>query len=239
MPRSVKCPKCQKVLTFKSQPTSTKRVRCPKCQAVFALKPPKAKPAKARPKARPAPEEPLDGLDEFDGDFESELPPMEPESTLAPARGHSKGGNKGGKKSKKKGGKKRKLESGERSLTWVVVMLLIVVTGLGWACAAAVYAHNEQGWRQASEDDEGPLDRPYTRGGRAIAFWGAALSAFVDFLANAVKQIPNAPAVIGYTFSKKFWIVIVVLIGYAVVGLLAWGARTLEKRLEVDERRMI
>jgi len=224
MPSSISCPKCKSVLKLKA-PAKAKRVRCPKCEQVFAIKP---------PKARQESDASFVAGDDFDDDFGSAPQPR-------PARSRPKQGpTKRRKKSKKRRGAagKGQSEDGEqgRSLVWMVTMLLIVVTGFGWAFAAAGYAHTEEGWRAGIDED--PVLVPVTRRGRgAAALWIALVSAG-DFTMNALKQIPNAPAVLGHLFRKQLWLVIVIGLVYGAVVLLGWGGRRLEKQWADDQRRM-
>ncbi len=97
----------------------------------------------------------------------------------------------------------------EQSVMWVVAMVMLVIAAFGWAFMAAGYAHAAEGWR--SEGVAGGDAPPQiARAGRR---------AWVDFVFNAVKQIPNFFAVCGYSFSNQIWLPIL----FAVLEVLAVG----------------
>jgi hypothetical protein len=118
-----------------------------------------------------------------------------------------------------------------KSLTWVVVMLMVAIAGLGWAFAAAQYAHSEEGWRT-----EGAVEAATRNAeeGRPTDLRGRRARA--DFFRNAFVQIPNAPAVVSFTFKNRLWLAI--LIGVLEAGALAfgWWARGLESKFENEDR---
>ena len=123
----------------------------------------------------------------------------------------------------------------------MIVMLLMVVTAFSWAFAAASYAHGEEGWRTSGSTGEEPeFDdvRMGRRGAAAVAMQRVAVSSAADFGWNALKQIPNAPAVISHTFRKRLWLVVVISLAYGAVLLLGWGTAKLQEHMEDEQRRM-
>lgn len=127
---------------------------------------------------------------------------------------------------------------GEWPLKWVVVALMALIAAICWAFAAAGYAHNELGWRTGgvqggSDRGESPRDNSRytdpieTASGRALA----------DFLNNALEQIPNAGAVLGYAVRNSLWLVIVFMVLEALPLVFYWKARALEKDLADDARK--
>lgn len=115
----------------------------------------------------------------------------------------------------------------EKSVTWVIVMLFLLIAVLGWAFAAAGYAHSEEGWRtggvQGTDDTQG-----FRRGSRR---------ALGDFIGNSFRQIPNMSAVISFTFEHRLWLVITVgvLEGLLLIG--GYKMKSLEKELSGPRQR--
>lgn len=93
-------------------------------------------------------------------------------------------------------------DEGGKSIGWVVAMLMLAIAGFGWAFAAADYFQNS--------GDGGA--------GRA------------NFFVNAFTQIPNMPAVLGFTFRNRIWLPIVVVI----LEIAALGFGVVMKRVEAD-----
>lgn len=237
MAKSVSCPKCKQKLKLRTPTSAAKRLRCPKCKELFTVK---------RPKTQQQSDSLVDTLEEFDGDFGSAVhtTELQPARIQAKATSKTKGNTKVGAKVKKKGGvtPKRRLVSGKRELPlkWMIVILLIVVTGFGWAFSAASYAHSEEGWRNGGGDG---VDNPGgARGGRRGAMVHVAratLSSAADFSWNALRQIPNAPAVVSHTFRKRLWLVGVIALAYGTVLLLGRAAGKIQEQMADERRRMI
>lgn len=115
----------------------------------------------------------------------------------------------------------------ERSVWWVVGMVMLTIAGFGWAFMAAGYAHGEQGWREGGVAASQLLP----------SIHHARQRAWSDFLRNACIQIPNCPAVFSYSFQHQIWlpILIVVLEVLAVAG--GFGMKHLETALAEPRRR--
>jgi hypothetical protein len=94
-----------------------------------------------------------------------------------------------------------------RSITWVIIMLMLVVAWLGWTSLAASYAHSEEEWQALERPDE--TDDPPRFGRRgAIRSGGAMLvTAFVGWVANGFSQLPNLVSVIKFGFTERLWLV--------------------------------
>ncbi|MCA9076806.1 MAG: hypothetical protein KDA93_17400 [Planctomycetaceae bacterium] len=120
----------------------------------------------------------------------------------------------------------------------IAVALFILVGVFGWAFLAAQYAHAEEGWRtngtQELEDDMvSPANQ--RRGTRGVQ--RSAVSAFLDFLGNSCRQLPNAPAVIGFNLRNRLWLVgLIGLAELGVVGIAFW-MRSLEKQWAKPKKR--
>jgi hypothetical protein len=70
----------------------------------------------------------------------------------------------------------------EKSVTWVVVMVMLFIAAFGWAFMAAGYAHSEEGWRGGGvEAARGPMGP--RRAGRAGPHYGI-------FLATPFNKFP-------------------------------------------------
>lgn len=93
---------------------------------------------------------------------------------------------------------------------------MIGIAMFGWACLAAAYAHEKEGWRSneaerfaeenASDDlNETRLSRRGRMGGAMIK---TAIVSLKDFIWNALRQIPNAFAVITFNLQHRLWIII-------------------------------
>ncbi|WP_165250863.1 hypothetical protein [Paludisphaera soli] len=93
-------------------------------------------------------------------------------------------------------------ESG-KSVGWVAAMLALLVAYFGWAFLAADYFQH---------DPTGDAEK-------------------ANFWINSVAQLPNLPAVLGYGFRERFWIVGLVAGLEAVVFVLWLILRKLEKEL--------
>lgn len=133
-------------------------------------------------------------------------------------------GTQSGKKKKKK----RKDHDEGLSTKQVVTLLMIGIGLFGWACAAAAYAHANEGWRaneaeRFAAENGGDLEsdsRLTRRSAAKSAMVKTALHALLDFIGNAFRQIPNCFAVIGFTFSERLWLIILfAILEGAAVGL--------------------
>ena len=105
-------------------------------------------------------------------------------------------------------------QESELSIGGVVVMLMLVIAAFGWAFAAAGYAHEFENWGS-----------------------GVGRRAFGSFIRNAFSQIPNFFAVVSFTFSKRFWLVIVILVLEGLALLAGLGMKKLERDWDKPPRR--
>ena len=119
----------------------------------------------------------------------------------------------------------------EKSIAWVVGMLMVVVALFGWAFMAAAYAHETQGWRRGGVTEGPPLT------GRRTAVSRAAGRAFADFVSNAVVQIPSCFSVLTFNLQHRIWLPVAIL---AVEGGALFGGyklKALEQELSTPHRR--
>ncbi|QDT27326.1 hypothetical protein Enr10x_26430 [Gimesia panareensis] len=109
----------------------------------------------------------------------------------------------------RRGGKQEE----ETSTAKVIVMLMLAIACFGWAFLAAAYAHEKEGWRQAStnlvEDQDGvQYDQRFEDGGSIVR---QSRSSLWDFIGNAFRQIPNVFGVLAFSFQNRLWLVILIL----------------------------
>ncbi|QDU49829.1 hypothetical protein [Gimesia panareensis] len=109
----------------------------------------------------------------------------------------------------RRGGKQEE----ETSTAKVIVMLMLAIAGFGWAFMAAAYAHEKEGWRQAStnlvEGEDGvQYDQRFEDGGSLVR---QSRSSLWDFIGNAFRQIPNVFGVLAFSFQNRLWLVILIL----------------------------
>lgn len=126
----------------------------------------------------------------------------------------------------KRNKKKAKSNDDEPSTHKLIALVMLGIALFGWACAAAAYAHAKEGWRsneveRFAAENGGDLEsdsRTTRRRAALSAMIKTAFVAFMGFVGNAFRQIPNFFSVIAFTFSERLWLVILfaVLEGGAV-----------------------
>lgn len=110
------------------------------------------------------------------------------------------------------------------STTTVIGMLMLAIAAFGWAFAAAAYAHETEGWRQGStsltepDQDGVQYDERFEQGG---GLRRQSRASWMDFIWNAVRQVPNVISVISFNFQHRLWLVI--LFAVLEVGALGLG----------------
>lgn len=122
-------------------------------------------------------------------------------------------------------GERMMSENGHKSIGWVVVALAITVALFGWGFMAGVYANDVEGYRVQG------IREGYRRPRVSII---AGLAAFVW---TGVREIPNAPAVLSYNFTKRLWLPITLLVVEGGVVAAGYGMKKLEQSLEGPKRR--
>lgn len=109
----------------------------------------------------------------------------------------------------------------EKSVTWVVAMVMLLIAAFGWAFMAAGYAHHQEGWRTGgAEATDGPMVP--RRAGRA---------ALADFFGNALQQIPNVFAVVSFSFTNQIWLPILILVLEVLAVIGGYQMQRLEESL--------
>jgi len=112
----------------------------------------------------------------------------------------------------------------EKSITWVVAALMIAVAVLGWGFLAGSYvgAHTPK-LSEASPDQLSGSDAPRPlRLKRQVK---------VQFIGNALAQLPNLPSVIAWHFSNRIWLPITILVLEGLVLAGSFKMKSLEKEL--------
>ena len=91
---------------------------------------------------------------------------------------------------------------GSLSLTAVTAAVAAVLCLFAWGVAAADYAADHQGWRSVDAPEESGVSGGTRRTRRRAAGRLFVTSAW-RFATNAVRQIPNAPWVVGYAVTDS------------------------------------
>ena len=116
--------------------------------------------------------------------------------------------------------------------------MMALIAAVCWAFAAAGYAHNELGWRTGgAQGAEARGESPGDNSRNTDRIGTASDRALADFLNNALEQIPNAGAVLGYTVRNSLWLVILFVVLEALPLVFYWKARALEEELADDARK--
>jgi hypothetical protein len=129
----------------------------------------------------------------------------------------------------KRAPKKAKREG--KSIRWMVIALLIAVTYLGWAVAAASYASDIEEFSRP--DMPGGVGRGAAmRGGIALFVVG-----LIRVLWNSIVQIPNMHRVAWHTLTEHSAILIVTgLVAAGICGFGYWMAQLERQFAKEDER---
>lgn len=131
--------------------------------------------------------------------------------------------------------RRRKNRKDEKSVGWVVGMVMLLVALFGWAVAAADYAKAVEEW----EPGESVSMDEKTAGPRTmrVKFAAKLVDGLLDFLENAIVQIPNVFSVAAHAVRHRWGLLLaVVVIELGVLGA-GIGLRRLERRLEAERRR--
>ncbi len=118
----------------------------------------------------------------------------------------------------------------EKSLNWVIGAVMVLIAAFGWGFLAGSYSGAQR--TGISEMSAGELQSLDTRG-----LGEARREAKGAFIANAIDQLPNMPAVISWHFSNRIWLPILILMLEVGVVLGGIGAKRLEKQLEQPKSR--
>ena len=122
----------------------------------------------------------------------------------------------------------RKKQKDEKSITWVVAGVMIVIAVVGWGCMASSYASTQSS--AAISDQPETLDLPprIPRKGAALVL---AAVGILTFLYTAIEQLPNFPWVIGWHLSERIALPLGILVLEGLALLAGLFLKSLEKKL--------
>lgn len=122
------------------------------------------------------------------------------------------------------------MSDNEASLGWVVGALAGLVALFGWGFLAGSYAgaHATPMSEMSSEELQELNTRTPGRAGRA---------SMTRFVSNAIEQLPNMGSVIGWHFTNRIWLPILILV--AELSVLGGGIimKKVERNLSQPTRR--
>ena len=118
----------------------------------------------------------------------------------------------------------------ERSITWIVVMVMIGIAAFGWGFLAGSYAG-----AHSPELSQMSIDKPERVSRRSPQ--RLRTEATLDFLGHAIEQLPNLPVVISWHFKNRIWLPILIIVLEVGALLGAYGMKKVEKELEAPNRR--
>ncbi len=119
------------------------------------------------------------------------------------------------------------------SVRRMTVLLIVAVALLGWAFAAAGYAQAVDGWHARQGAGEVAASAARHVRGRGLSMLAVTLW---DFFLNAVLQIPNLFAVLGFTFRERFWLPVTFAVIEILVLVGSWRLAALEKEMWAKRR---
>jgi hypothetical protein len=119
---------------------------------------------------------------------------------------------------------------GEKSLTWIVVMIMVCIALFGWGFLAGSYTG-----AYATNMSEMTSEQLKELSVRTPS--GAGRGAIVAFVGNALVQLPNFPAVISWHLSNRVWLPLTIIALEAGALLGAVALKKVESALETPRRR--
>ena len=124
---------------------------------------------------------------------------------------------------------------GEKSITWIVTAVMILIAIFGWGFLAGSYdgAHSER------LSEMSPRVRPDSdiRLIRRPGVVTVAVAAAVKFTYTAFAQIPNMRLVIGWHFSNRVWLPLTIVALEMLAFLGGFSLKYLESQLAQPYRR--
>lgn len=113
--------------------------------------------------------------------------------------------------------KKRQASTGEKSVSSVVIGIVLVIAVLGWGCLATAF----DGARPLADSTaSGSL-----RGGRGLGF---LIRGLIVVGVTSVKQLPNFFAVISWNLRHRIWLVLGIIVLEACAILFGVGLKMME-----------
>ena len=120
----------------------------------------------------------------------------------------------------------------EKSVTWVIGTLMLAIAVIGWGFLAGSYSGaHAASLSELSEEEIAEFNHNRSNVRRT------ARRGEIEFVFVALEQLPNMPAVIGWHFSNRIWLPILILVLES--GALFGGLKmkSLEKELSIPRRR--
>ena len=120
----------------------------------------------------------------------------------------------------------------EKSVTWVIVTLMLAIAVIGWGFLAGSYSGvHASSLSELSEEEITEFNHNRSNVRRT------ARRGEIEFVFVAFEQLPNMPAVIGWHLSNRIWLPILILVLEA--GALFGGLKmkSLETQLSKPRRR--
>ena len=114
-------------------------------------------------------------------------------------------------------------EGSEKSIGWVITMVMILIGVVGWCFLASFYIIDGE----ATSSIEVAPRRPS----------GFASAGVVQFLLNGVTQLPNIVSVLTYGFTKKLWLLITVGVLEVLAIISGRQMKKLENAVDSTRRR--
>lgn len=94
-----------------------------------------------------------------------------------------------------------------KSITWVIVMTMLVVAWVGWSSLATAYVRSIEGpTTLAAEDLDDEIPR-FSRRRATTRGLAAITAAFMEWVINGFTQIPNLVSVIRFGLTERMWLV--------------------------------
>lgn len=117
----------------------------------------------------------------------------------------------------------------EKSIRWMVGSLVLLVAFFGWGFLAGSYADAHA---VVSDDSDAAKEVLHLRRGTgALSAVVMLFSSVIVFLVNAITQLPNLPWVIGWHFTHRVWLPLLIIMLEAAVISGGYGLQRLEENL--------
>ena len=118
---------------------------------------------------------------------------------------------------------------GEKSVTWVTAALIVAIAAVGWGFLAGSYTGAHAATiSEMTGDGLEEFDSPGTVQLRRVAER--------NFVSNAIDQLPNMSAVIGWNFRNRIWLPLTFVVLEVVAIVLGVKMKLLERELRKPYR---
>ena len=123
----------------------------------------------------------------------------------------------------------------ERSITWVVGALMLLIAGFGWGFLAGSYEgamDSQNAIHKELEIDQGRVRIPRRPGIIAVI-----VGASYRFVRTSFNQLSNLPTVISWHFSNRVWLPILIVSFEGLALAAGCGLKYLETQLSKPHKR--